>query len=92
MQEHETWRHAQSKLSITLAIRDAIERAGLPLEVGIDGLGVRIGPKESYQPEAVVFPKGQIGGGDRYAPAPLVVVEVLSPSTRNKDLKIKVEG
>ncbi|MDX2158629.1 MAG: Uma2 family endonuclease [Hyphomicrobiaceae bacterium] len=92
MQEHETWRHAQSKLSITLAIRDAIRRSGLAYEVGIDGLGVRIGPKESYQPEAVVFPKGLIAETDRHAPQPIVVVEVLSPSTRSKDLKIKAEG
>ena len=92
MQEHETWRHAQVKLSMTLEIRDAIERARLLLEVSIDGLGVRIGPNESYRPEAVVFPKGLIGDGDRYAPEPIIVVEVLSPSTRNKDLRIKTEG
>ena len=92
MQEHETCRHAQSKLDVTLAIRDAIRQAGLLLEVGIDGLGVRIAPKESYQPEAVVFPKGLIGGSDRYAPEPVIVVEVLSPSTRNKDLTIKAAG
>ena len=92
MQEHETWRHARSKYRLTRVIEDAIERAGAGLEVGIDGLGVRIASNESYQPEAVVFPKGLIGDGDRYAPEPVVVVEVLSPSTRNKDLRIKVEG
>lgn len=92
MQEHETWRHARSKYQLTRVIEDAIANAGLALEVGIDGLGVRIAPKESYQPEAVVFPKGLIGGSDRYAPEPVIVVEVLSPSTRNKDLKIKAAG
>jgi Uma2 family endonuclease len=92
MQEHETWRHARAKLSLTIAIRDAIERAGLDLEIGVDGLGVRIGPKESYQPEAVIFPKGLIAESDRYAPQPIVAIEVLSPSTRNKDLKIKALG
>ncbi len=92
MQEHETWRHARAKLALTIAIRGDIVRSGLPLEVGVDGLGVRIGPRESYQPEAVVFPKGMIGDSDRYAPHPIIVVEVLSPSTRNKDLKIKTEG
>ena len=65
--------------------RDAIVRAGLPLEVGIDGLGVRTAPNSSYQPEAVVFPKGLIGGDDRHAPEPVVVVEVLSPSSEARD-------
>jgi len=92
MQEHETWRHARAKLSLTIAIRDAIERAALSLEIAVDGLGVRIGPKESYQPEAVIFPRGLIGETDRYAPQPIIVIEVLSPSTRNKDLKIKALG
>jgi Uma2 family endonuclease len=92
MQEHETWRHAATKLDLTLALRDAIRKAGLPLEVGIDGLGVRVGPKESYQPEAVVFPKDLIQPTDRYAPEPIIVVEVLSPSTRNKDLRVKLAG
>ena len=92
MQEHETWRHAATKFDVTLALRDAIRKSGLALEVGIDGLGVRVGPKESYQPEAVVFPKSLIQPTDRYAPEPIIVVEVLLPSTRNKDLKIKAEG
>jgi Uma2 family endonuclease len=92
IQEHETWRHARAKLSLTLVIRDAITGAGLDLEIGLDGLGVRIGPKESYQPEVVIFPKGLIGDGDRYAPRPIIIIEVLSPPTRNKDLKIKAIG
>ncbi|MGD9804744.1 MAG: Uma2 family endonuclease [Hyphomicrobiaceae bacterium] len=92
MQEHETWRHARAKLSLTIAIRDAIERAAISVEIGLDGLGVRIGPRESYQPEAVIFPKGLIGETDRYAPQPIIVIEVLSPSTRSKDLKIKAVG
>ena len=92
MQEHETWRHARSKYQLAKVVEDAIAAARLQLEIGLDGLGVRVGAKESYQPEAVVFPKGLIGGADRYAPEPIIVVEVLSPSTRNKDLKIKAAG
>lgn len=92
MQEHEKWVHDRLKLEITLAFREAIAKSGLSFEVAIDGLGVRIGPAESYQPEVVVFPKGLIKDDDRYAPEPIIVVEVLSPSSRNKDLRIKAEG
>ncbi len=92
MQEHERWAHAHVKLSVMLALRDAIRRAGAPYEIGIDGLGVRTGPKASYQPEAVVFPAGLIGEHDRIAPSPVIVVEVLSPSSMAKDLKTKTAG
>jgi Uma2 family endonuclease len=92
MQEHEMWRHARAKLSLTIAIRETIARAGLHLEIGLDGLGVRVGPRSSYQPEAVIFPRGLIGESDRYAPQPIIVIEVLSPSTRSKDLTIKAAG
>ena len=92
MQEHERWNHARIKLAVTIAFRSAIARAGIPFEVAVDGLGVRIGNRESYQPEVIVFPSGRIGEHDRHAPDPVVVVEVLSPSTRAKDLTSKAKG
>ncbi len=92
MQDHEKWVHARLKFSVMLVVKNAIARAGLPFEAGIDGLGVRIGPNESYQPEVVVFPAGLIGDDDRFAPSPIIVVEVLSPSTRRVDLREKVIG
>jgi Uma2 family endonuclease len=92
MQEHEMWRHARAKYRLTQIIEAAIERANIPFEIGLDGLGVRVGPRSSYQPEAVIFPKGLIGESDRYAPQPIIVIEVLSPSTRSKDLTIKAAG
>ena len=92
MQEHEKWVHARRKYTVTKVVEASIAAASLAYEIGIDGLGVRIGPAESYQPEVVVFPKGLIKDDDRYAPEPIIVVEVLSPSSRNKDLRIKAEG
>lgn len=92
MQEHEKWRHGKTKYLITRTLEAAIGRAALPLEVAVDSLGVRIAQNESYQPEVVVFPKALINDDDRYAPCPVIVVEVLSPSSRHRDLKIKAEG
>ena len=43
-------------------------------------------------PEVVVFPAGIIQENDRQAPNPVIVVEVLSPSSRNKDLRTKADG
>ena len=92
MQEHERWAHARIKYKVMRALEEAISRAGIPLEAGIDGLGVRVGAHESYQPEVVVFPAGRISDDDRLAPDPVIVVEVLSPSTRSKDLNAKAKG
>jgi Uma2 family endonuclease len=92
MQEHERWSHGRNKVAIYMAIRDAIARSGLELEVALDSIGVEIPSSGSYRPEVVVFPAGMIGDDDRLAPSPVIVVEVLSPSTMHKDLRIKADG
>ena len=92
MQSSERWLHGRLKVQIMLAFRSAIDESELPFEVALDSIGVRIGPNDEYVPEAVVFPAGIIGDNDRQAPKPIIVVEVLSPSTRNKDLRTKADG
>lgn len=92
MQDHERWSHAKAKIAIYLAVRAAVAKSGLALEVAIDSVGVEIAPNATYRPEVVVFPAGEIADDDRLAPDPIVVVEVLSPSSANKDLRIKAEG
>jgi len=92
MQSSEQWIHGRVKVQVWLAFRDAIARSGLPLEAALDSIGVAIGANEEYVPELVVFPAGEIADHDRQAPDPLIVVEVLSPSSRAKDLNTKVAG
>lgn len=92
MQASERWVHTRLKYQIMRAIDRAIEAAGLKLEAGIDGIGVRVGVNAEYVPEVVVFPAGIIQENDRHAPNPVIVVEVLSPSSRNKDLRTKADG
>ena len=92
MQEHEKWIHARLKYHIAKVIESALKTANLPFEINVDGLGVRISSRESYQPEIAVFPQGLIADDDRFAPDPILVVEVLSPSTRRTDLREKVAG
>ena len=79
-------------MQVWLAFRDAIARSGLPLEAALDSIGVAIGANEEYVPEVVVFPAAKIADHDRQAPDPMIVVEVLSPSSRAKDLNTKVAG
>jgi Uma2 family endonuclease len=92
MQEHERWIHADTKFRIMKAIDSAVRSAGLPYLAGIDGLGVRVEDNESFRPEVVVFPASEVSPDDRFAPNPVIVVGVLSPSSIKKDLTIKVVG
>lgn len=90
MQDSERWAHVRVKWALARALERAIDRADAPLEFSIDGLGVRIGEGTFTQPDVVVFPAGRIGDNDRFAPEPVIVAEVLSPSTTRLDLTTKL--
>jgi len=91
MQAQERWLHVRLKYQIMRAVESALVEANVPYDIGVDGLGVVIGRSE-YVPEVVVFPKGLIKDNDRSAPDPVLVVEVISPSSRAKDLREKATG
>jgi Uma2 family endonuclease len=81
----ERYAHGRAKFAVVLALNRAIQRAGLPCEAVIDSVAVRIGPKTAYQPDAHVYCGPRASGEMREAPNPVVIVEVLSPSTRGRD-------
>ena len=91
MQQSQTWGHASVKYRIARAFEEAIEAEGLPLSFGIDGIVVKTGPNTAFEPDVVVF-AGQMGKADIVTPDPVIVVEVLSPSTQRKDLTVKLAG
>lgn len=55
-----------------------------------DGMTVEVGDDTDYEPDALVNYGAPIGDGDIVAPNPIVVVEVLSPSTRSLDTGAKL--
>jgi Uma2 family endonuclease len=73
--------HVRLKAEIWLALRDGIKSGGLPCEVFPDGMGVRIDEASLYEPDAVVHCGESLPGEEVLIPAPVIVVEVLSPST-----------
>ena len=81
MQQSQRKIHARVKYLITKALEAAIVEAGLALEVDVDGLGIRINAQREYVPEVVVYPLGSVADNDLVVTNPLVVVEVLSPSS-----------
>ncbi len=91
MQQAQSWGHTSVKYRIARAFDTAIEAAGLPLSFGVDGTIVNVGPKTAFQPDVVVF-AGRMDKASVVTPEPLIVVEVLSPSTARRDFTVKLAG
>ncbi len=70
----------------------AIGRAGLPYYALPDGATVRIAQDRCYEPDALVAALPEPSADSLEVPAPIIVVEVLSPSTARRDLTSKVAG
>lgn len=92
MQQASRKSHSRIKYRLMKVLDAEIERLRLPLEADIDGLSVRISRVETYVPDIVVYPVGLTFDDDLVAIDPVLVVEVLSPSTRHKDHSTKVAG
>jgi Uma2 family endonuclease len=84
--------HWEVKAAIYDALRDAIRRAGLPCFVAIDGPMVRLSPSKLARPDVLVYCGPKVPRGVQEVPNPLILVEVLSPSTRSRDMGIKLKG
>jgi Uma2 family endonuclease len=84
--------HIRTKFSAAKALDGAVEAAGLPCEVFTDGLAIRLDARTTYEPDASVVcgprrPDETIAIDD-----PIIVVEVLSPSTAAIDHGRKLSG
>jgi Uma2 family endonuclease len=76
--------HNDRKMLAWLALRRAIRDAGGPCHVQGDGMTVEVGDSD-YEPDAVVYCGERLAPGSMTVPEPLIVVEVLSPSTTATD-------
>ena len=92
MMSPERLAHARTKGEAFVALRGAVQRAGLPCRVYPDGMAVRIDARTSYEPDASVA-CGRLPPDDALAiDDPILVVEVLSPSTAAVDHGRKLSG
>lgn len=83
-------RRARAKFLATRALSDALAAAGLPCEAYVNGLGVRIDDHTLYEPNALVRCGAPLDGETVEIDDPVVVVEVASPSTRDRDAGAKL--
>lgn len=82
--------HARAKATVWRALSDAIAQGGAPCEAFVDGLGVAIDDHTVYEPDALVNCGEAVAPESLLAPAPVVIVEVISPSSRKIDTNAKL--
>ncbi|MBD0275319.1 MAG: Uma2 family endonuclease [Acetobacteraceae bacterium] len=84
--------HARVKARVFNALAGAIERGGLACEAFPDGMAVQVSADTVYEPDALVRCGPPLPDDDVKILDPVVVVEVLSPSTRAYDAGAKLGG
>jgi Uma2 family endonuclease len=88
----ETLRHHNVKVAVFDALRQAIKKAGLPCEVLLDALAVRISENKTFIPDVALRCGPALHEHQREIPDSLIVVEILAPSTNNFDFSGKLQG
>ena len=84
--------HAEIKLAVHLALVAAIREGRLPCHMLPDGMTVRIDAGTAYEPDASVYCGAKLPPSALEVTDPVIVVEVLSPSTQHIDSGVKLPG
>ena len=83
---------ALTKYAAQKALEAGILRAGLPCRIFPDGMTVRITARTAFEPDGLVVCPPPADLNTMEIPNPVVVVEVLSPSTAADDHGVKLDG
>src|SRR5258708_3877092 len=84
--------HAKIKLAVHMALVAGIRARGLPCHVLPDGMTVRIDDSTAHEPDALVYCGAELPASALEVTNPIIVVEVLSPSSRRIDASLKLAG
>ncbi len=87
-----TAQHARAIMSTASATSAAVNSAQAPCEVFSDGPGVLVDDNTAYIPDVSVNCGERLEDDARFLSNPIVVIEVLSPSTKRVDKHIKLNG
>jgi Uma2 family endonuclease len=92
MQQSQQWGHAKVKARIFKALERSVHEGNLSYFAGPDGMTVRINDGTAFEPDALVAPLPEPADDSLEVPNPVIVVEVLSPSTARVDATTKLRG
>jgi Uma2 family endonuclease len=84
--------HVKTKFAIQAALLSAIRARRLPCDMLADGITVRIDAATAYEPDTSVYCGANLPASALEVPNPVIVVEVLSPSTEHIDTSVKLAG
>ncbi len=84
--------HAKVKFAVQTALAAGIRARGLACHMLPDGLTVRVEARTAYEPDALVYCGQEVAASVLEILNPVIVVEVLSPSTRHIDASKKLAG
>jgi Uma2 family endonuclease len=84
--------HGDTKYRTARTFDAAVAKARVPCRFVFDSAAVRIDARNSYQPDLIVYCGEPLAGDAVEVPAPVVVVEVLSPGNAVTDLGDKLQG
>jgi Uma2 family endonuclease len=84
--------HADIKFSVQTALATGIRSRNLHCHMLPDGMTVRIDERTAFEPDALVYCGPKLASSTVEVPSPVIVVEVLSPSTGRVDATIKLAG
>jgi len=84
--------HAERKGAVYTALLTAIRARELACHALPDGATVRIDDMTAYEPDALVYCGEKLAPEAIEVPNPIIIVEVLSPSTRRVDVSLKLVG
>jgi Uma2 family endonuclease len=92
MMSPERLAHIRTKARAVRALDDALQLTGLPCEAIADGLTVKVDSVATYEPDASVVCGPRRSDETIIVTDPVIVVEVLSPSTAAVDHGPKLSG
>lgn len=84
--------HTEIKGAVYIALLMSVKKAGLACYVLTDGPTVRVDSATAYEPDALVYCGERLPPTALEVPNPVIIVEVLSPSTRRVDVSMKLAG
>jgi Uma2 family endonuclease len=83
--------HTRTKHRAAVALESAVRQGGLACEVFADGMSVQVDADTVYEPDALVRCGEPVHDDTVKISDPVIVVEVISPSSRGQDTGAKLQ-
>jgi Uma2 family endonuclease len=82
--------HNRMKLRLGVALANAVEKASLPCDVYFAGMAVQAGEATLYEPDVLLRNHPRLDDDAVKVTDPLIVAEILSPSSRGREAGLKL--